>query len=132
MSQYPGDDAIDLTADINKDIIIPESDIAGKDSIKVTVSFGNSCKNNRDDVSTIQETSCFGSGYHNGSVLGSNGKPRVFTSGSDFNFKAGEPIKLYLTRVGNCRCSYSVRVNYKTITNSIVETPVGGLRIKKN
>ncbi|WP_419869382.1 hypothetical protein [Chryseobacterium sp. CT-SW4] len=131
VSSYPGDNIIDTTADIDTTLNIPESDFVGKDSIRVRLSFGNSCQNNNDDVSQIHETLCFGAAEHNGSVLGSNGKPRVFTSGVDFGYDKTKPIRITLNRVGNCRCTYSVDLLYGQYNSFNEEIPVGGLRIKK-
>ncbi|MCD0457804.1 hypothetical protein LPB85_20440, partial [Chryseobacterium sp. LC2016-27] len=130
-SRYPGENLPDTTTDIDTTFVIPPSVFVGKENIRVRLSFGNSCNNNNDNISQIHETVCFGSAQHDGKIYGSNGSPKVFTLQYENEFKPNKPIRIFLNRMGDCRCSYSVNILYDEYKTLNAQIPVGGLRVEK-
>jgi len=106
----------------------PETNsIYDSDNLKFKLTFGNNCQNNNQyDIETVSETSCIGYAVYGSSII----SPHFFTE-KTLPKTPGLPIKLKLSRYGDCNCAFSVSYSYekKSFTNE--NHLVGGLRVKE-
>lgn len=114
--------------DINTNVYIPSSMLLGKVMPRLKIAFGNSCQNNNDNINQIRETMCFGAAKYGSGNYGSSGPPKEYIIPDP---SASIPVNVMLNRMGDCRCSYSLSLVSRKYYDTVVEIPLGGLRIRK-